>query len=91
MSVYVDNMRAPLGRMKMCHMIADTSDELHAMAAKIGVARKWCQSEGTHREHYDIALSKRGVAVKYGAIEITMKELGRLLDNRRISALMGSG
>lgn len=79
MAVYVDDMRAPFGRMKMCHMIADSSDELHAMADRIGVARKWCQDRGTYREHYDIALSKRALAIKAGAIEIERHELGEKL------------
>ncbi len=70
MAVYVDDMRAPFGRMVMCHMVADTTDELLAMADAIGVARRWLQHAGTPKEHFDIALSKRALAVKAGAIEV---------------------
>lgn len=52
--VYVDNMNAPFGDMIMCHMIADSSEELLAMADKIGVKRKWLQYPGTKHEHFDI-------------------------------------
>jgi hypothetical protein len=83
MAVYVDNMRATFGRMKMCHMIADSSEELLEMADKIGVQRKWLQDAGTYREHFDIALSKRKLAVEAGAIEITMSALGQKLLERR--------
>ena len=76
MSVYVDDMNAPFGRMVMCHMFADTREELDAMADTIGVARKWIQAEGTHREHYDIALSKRALAVQHGAKEISYGTTG---------------
>lgn len=72
MAVYVDNMRAKFRRMIMCHMIADTEEELHAMAKRIGVARKWYQGD-----HYDVCLQMRAVAVQYGAIELTQMELGR--------------
>lgn len=75
MSVYVDDFRAPYHGMIMCHMMADTTDELNAMADKIGVARRWIQDTGTWREHYDICLSKRGLAVRFGAQEITAREL----------------
>lgn len=77
MSVYVDDVRLEFGRMVMCHMWADTLDELLAMADKIGVARKWIQghptlSFGKHRNaswvHFDIALSKKALAIKSGAI-----------------------
>ncbi len=83
MSVYVDNMRAAYGRMKMCHMVADSTDELLAMADRIGVARKWLQKAGTAHEHFDIALSKRALAVAAGAKEISMMDLGRIIRARR--------
>lgn len=73
--VYVDNMEARFGRMVMCHMIADTTDELLEMADKIGVARKWIQDYGTYQEHFDICQSKKKKAIEFGAKQITMKEL----------------
>lgn len=83
MAVYVDDMQAAVGRMKMCHMIADSSDELLQMADRIGVKRKWLQRAGTHHEHFDIAMSKRRLAVAAGAVEVTRLELGRILRKRR--------
>jgi hypothetical protein len=80
--VYVDNMEAKYGYMKMCHMIADTQQELLEMADKIGVQRKWIQDYGTPREHFDIALVKRRLAVHFGAKEITMRELAIITANR---------
>lgn len=81
--VYVDDMRAPFRGMKMCHMIADTHDELVAMAKKIDVNRKWIQYPGTPREHFDICLSKRRLAVQLGAKEITLRELAEMEMERR--------
>lgn len=78
MTVYVDNMRARYGRMVMCHMIADTEDELHAMADRIGVARKWFQGD-----HYDICLKMRARAVSFGAVELSRMELGRIAVRKR--------
>ncbi len=75
MPVYVDDMRAPLGRMTMCHMVADTSKELYEMGVRINLRRQWVQDIGTAREHYDISLGKRELALKYGAVEITRREL----------------
>lgn len=90
MTVYVDDMRATFGRMVMCHMLADTDDELHAMAARIGVARKWWQSpEKTSGSHYDIALSKRAAAVAAGAVEITWRQAGAMNTRRRATGLLG--
>lgn len=83
MSVYVDDMNAPFGNMRMCHLIADTTEELLAMVDKIGVQRKWIQDAGTKREHFDIALSKKKLAVAAGAIEIEYgMELAEMLQQR---------
>lgn len=82
MAVYVDDMRAKFGRMVMCHMIADTDDELHAMAELIGVDRRWHQKAGTAQSHYDICLAKRALAVKGGAVEITMRRLAEIVRHK---------
>ena len=73
MSVYVDDMAAHFGRMVMCHMGADTVEELHAMADAIGVQRKGFQNHGRF-SHYDIAKSKRKQAVEMGAVEVSKRE-----------------
>ncbi|CAB3665366.1 hypothetical protein LMG26696_03592 [Achromobacter pulmonis] len=83
MAVYVDGMRARYGRMVMCHMLADTDDELHAMAARIGVERRHHQAAGTHRSHYDICMTMRAKAVSAGALDINRAQLGSLLKSKR--------
>lgn len=77
MPVYVDDVFIPFGRMKMCHMIADTEEELHEMARKIGLRREWFQD--TSRPHYDVSKTKRAEAVRHGAVEVSVKELIALL------------
>jgi len=84
--VYVDNMYETgignYGRMKMSHMVADTTAELLDMVDKIGVDRKWIQHPGTANEHFDIAMSKRKMAVEYGAIEINFREYATFVQTR---------
>jgi hypothetical protein len=78
MTVYVDNVRHPYSNMVMCHLWADTLDELLAMVDRIGVQRKWIQGHPTLSEagkarrasclHFDIAITKRKLAIAAGAI-----------------------
>lgn len=83
MTVFVDTMRAPYGRMVMCHMAAHTTEELLAMADAIGVNRRWLQKAGTKYEHFDVSLGKKKLAIQHGAIEVTRKELVKwMIDGR---------
>jgi hypothetical protein len=66
MTVYVGPSQYPYGRMIMCHMTANSFDELHKMAARLGV-RRWFQDG--RMPHYDISKSRRKLAVHWGAIE----------------------
>lgn len=81
--VYVDDMAAPFGSMIMCHMVADTTEELLAMADRIGVQRKWIQHAGTSGEHFDICLSKKKLAIRTDAKPISGRELGMMLLQKR--------
>lgn len=82
MPVYVDAGLYPYGRMVMCHMAADTVEELHAMADEIGLKRRWLQ-DSKRRPHYDICKQMRVEAVRAGAIEISSKEMVLLLRRLR--------
>jgi hypothetical protein len=79
MAVYVDNYQAKYRNMKMCHMLADTIEELHTMADKIGLKRKWFQISNGGTPHYDISLSKRLEAINNGAIEIDRYKVVELI------------
>lgn len=81
MAVYVDNARNAFGRMIMCHMIADTLDELHAMASGIGLKREWFQPGST--PHYDVCLWRRTLAIKAGAIEVSRREIVEIIRRLR--------
>ena len=74
MTVYVDTARHPFRGYIMCHMIADTLDELHTMADKIGMERRWFQAppKASH-PHYDIPETKRARALSFGAQEICQR------------------
>lgn len=90
MTVYVDDMRALYRNMLMFHMLADTDAELHAMADLIGVQRRWHQAPPKHSSHYDISLGKRELAVKAGAVEITLRQAAMMSRRRTVTGELGT-
>ena len=77
MSVYVDDAKHSFRGMKMCHLLADNMEELHGMADKIGMARRWFQNRRV--PHYDICQRQRKLAVKAGAVEICRRQMVELI------------
>lgn len=81
MTIYVDNLieynigKTVFGSKHWCHMATDSDlEELHAMAKAIGLKRKYFQEH--HRvPHYDLTESKRILAIRNGALEVTGKQL----------------
>jgi len=88
MPVYVDNEKNVFGRMKMCHMVADTLDELHVMAKKIGMKRSWFQKSRSGMPHYDLSQSKRSLAILLGAVEVSRFEFVEAMRRYRERALV---
>jgi len=81
MTVYVDKPVHQYRRMIMCHMLADSVDELHRMADALSLKREWFQNHGT--PHYDICKSKRQEAIRLGAVEVGRKTIVELIRRHR--------
>lgn len=100
MTVYVDSARIPATvgrhRARWSHLTADTEDELHAFAARIGLRRDWYQDrckklpeppgQPCPHWHYDVTDSLRADALAAGAVSIGMRELGDIIRRRRDAA-----
>ena len=98
MTVYVDNFRAPATvghlRARWSHLTADTPDELHQFAARLGYRREWFQGRCKHAAcptvdgvcvhfHYDVVDRKRTEAIALGAQAIDIRQMGALVSLRR--------
>lgn len=87
MSVYVDRWYTPFRGRLMCHMLADSLEELHAMAHQIGMPREAFQGHKT--PHYDIDQKRRALALEAGAIEIDRKRTVELIRQWRARQAAG--
>lgn len=81
MTVYVDEIiQWPTNircfKAGSCHMSADTLEELHAVARKIGLRREWFQDHRT-MPHYDLTPTRREAALRAGAVFVSGREQAR--------------
>ncbi|MFF4400433.1 DUF4031 domain-containing protein [Streptomyces sp. NPDC001480] len=75
MTVYIDPPAWPGHGRMWSHLVSDVSyDELHTFAAELGVPRR-----AFERDHYDIPSHRYADAVRAGAVEISSREVVRLL------------
>jgi len=82
MAVYVDDAVTLWRGQRWAHLMADTLDELHAMAERLGIPRRAFQNK-TSGAHYDVPAPLREEAVRLGAIPIS-----RHLDRTQVRAVI---
>jgi hypothetical protein len=84
LTVYVDDWRQRATVRdrddRWSHLLADEPDELHAMAAALGIPPRGYQR---HRRsaalnHYDLPENLRQRAIELGAVPVTWREMARL-------------
>ena len=83
MPCYIDNARIPYRGMRMSHAMADTSQELRALAQAVGVDARHIQYPGTPREHLDLCAAKRVRALNAGARAVSSRDLVRLTHHKK--------
>ena len=98
MAVYVDALAKQgwwlHGRLVVsCHLVADSVKELFEFGEKIGLKREWVQSvdKPGSTPHFDLVANKRAVAVKHGAVELSLMEAGKLFGKLRNPLEKGRG
>ena len=74
-----------------CHLTADTLDELHAFAKRIGLKRGWFQGKSS-TPHYDLTPARREKALAGGAVFVPAREqaAARIAAKRKALAERGA-
>ncbi len=93
MTVYVDDLftavpRTPRGQYlgdQWCHLMADSDEELHTFAARIGMKREWAQLDARRPwlNHYDLTPTRRTLAIEQGAQELGLEQIVAHIDRRQ--------
>lgn len=75
--VYVDDVGIMWKGQPRYHMTADSLDELHDFAARVGIARCWFH-KGSRHPHYDVTGPQREDALGAGATAVDKRALARV-------------
>src|SRR3546814_5085278 len=84
MTVYVDDAVTLWRGHRWAHLMADTLDELHDFAARLGIPRRAFQDK-TSGAHYDVTAQLRERAIALGAMPISRHAARALM--RRVIAM----
>jgi hypothetical protein len=91
MTVYVDDAVHLWRGNRWAHLMADTLDELHAMAGQLGIPRRAFQNK-TSGAHYDVPADLRERAIALGAVAISRhRDLEQVRAVIRVARLQGRG
>ena len=74
MTVYVDNECMEWRGKLWCHLVAESLDELHRFAARLGLRRNWFQDKASY-PHYDVTTTVRQRALRLGALPGSKKQI----------------
>jgi Protein of unknown function (DUF4031) len=101
MAVYVDDASIPAtvanGRAqhtsRWSHLFADTQDELHEFAGRLGLRRSYFQPGKPRADgrpspfwHYDVTAGKRQQAIRLGAQPVTWRDTAQIIRAREAAA-----
>jgi hypothetical protein len=84
-AVYIDDSRIPWRGREWSHLTADSTEELHAFAARLGLGRaRLHRTPGRPwKDHYDLPEATRREAIRRGARPITRPQAAEMLRAKR--------
>jgi hypothetical protein len=93
MAVYVDEPVWEGRGRRWCHLVGDSPEELAEFADRLGLRRAWLQAKTGRpwKDHYDLPSWARDEAVRLGAVELSMREMGAYLARRRAAHRQEAG
>jgi cytochrome c len=85
MAVYVDDNRIRRRGHAWSHLLADSTEELHAFAARLGLERALFHQQPSRpwKDHYDLPEGRRQQAIRQGARAISRRQAAEMLRAKR--------